>query len=662
MSIYYGKTNSIISSGSGDAELNIAYGLIPPSDTTKLWVRIENKPTSVEITKDNITWDANTSVEVLSDNLENTNSNEIVRAGEYLYFIGGWNNSLTYNKISRYNLLTNTYEDNVITLPYGLTSMKAVTYGDFIYIFYGNTYVPENTTYYFQGRVIKYNWKNNTLYTWKDRAETAIEPPLFRGSFTPYRFGKQIILENGGYPYNATQYPSGGGNIISYMVSSNGSVTVPGNVYKIFNLEKDRFENSVTQTAANTANGLMNLNNLEVRFGGKWSTTEFGISIQPLTVYKNIINEDTLVFADQPSYTPSNLTLKGNLNILLNTNYGLYVFGGSQSTTTSASTASTNIYYLDYATRTWTLKGTDSNLGVNWVACQYNEQTSYGRNRTKLIKCENKILLEENKLLIIPDSDYDDKYILGTIEDINLETSIKNIYIGDSNGKAQEVRFYKYENEKWVGINCSDYIEPTKKNLSFGCQTLEATTTVYTMGITCNIGDLIVASVVARSSGNETVSAGWELIGRSETGNLNQTLAFYKKIATATFEEITVTQASSLRVYISLVNFPGKTTTTLGQWSFNSNAIRGNITLPNKLCVVSASSNLWKSNQPYGYWSYTDVDGNTVENAIPIWRSPYFQQRLGTWVDDSSGIRTLTAPVDGGTDNTIIIGYVEIDD
>lgn len=38
-----------IAAGSGGGELNIAYGLTPPADTSKLWVRIEDEPNSVAV-------------------------------------------------------------------------------------------------------------------------------------------------------------------------------------------------------------------------------------------------------------------------------------------------------------------------------------------------------------------------------------------------------------------------------------------------------------------------------------------------------------------------------------------------------------------------------------------------------------------------------------
>lgn len=38
-----------IAAGGGGGELNIAYGLTPPSDTSKLWVRIANKPSEVTV-------------------------------------------------------------------------------------------------------------------------------------------------------------------------------------------------------------------------------------------------------------------------------------------------------------------------------------------------------------------------------------------------------------------------------------------------------------------------------------------------------------------------------------------------------------------------------------------------------------------------------------
>lgn len=49
MSAIVGK--GILSAGGG-GELNIAYGLTPPTDTSKLWVRMQGKPDTVESTDD----------------------------------------------------------------------------------------------------------------------------------------------------------------------------------------------------------------------------------------------------------------------------------------------------------------------------------------------------------------------------------------------------------------------------------------------------------------------------------------------------------------------------------------------------------------------------------------------------------------------------------
>lgn len=653
----WGIANSKASmGGSGDAELNLAYGLTPPSDTTKIWVRTDKTPTSVEITTEP-TWSDVIETSVIKSDLPSNTFCDIVRAGEYVYIIGGVINSESINKITRYNTITNQFED-VATLPYGVQETKSIVYKDYIYIFYGRTWITD--TYYYQLRMIKFNWKTNTLYTDKygvNKNTNQYDQSYFRGGFNVFRVGKQIFIAFGGTPYQPSYYPSNEYRLYARTSQGEG---VPFYSYDVFDIGEDEFlqlgENALSK---NPPSCVQQINKNCLFFGGYWGGY-LGLSIYNILKGKDIKGEQ-IIEKQIPSTSP--MALFGRYNVLLTTNDGLYVCGGRQNNI-SSSTANTSdkIYYWNYKTQTLTETSYTMPVALPLNSCQYNEQTSYGRSTTYMVKVENKILLEENKLIIIPDVYNDDEYTLGSTNGIDIKTSIQNVYIGNSNGKAEEVRIYKYDGSKWVGINCDDYIE-NKKNLFFGYQWLDTTSTSLTMGITCNVGDLIIASVVARDSGNESVSAGWTLLGRSQVGDLNQTLAFYKKIATSTFEEITITQSTIARIYISMVNFVGKADATMGTFTFTSNAIRGEITLPNKLCLVGASSNLWLTTVPYGFWHYQEAEhGYQVDDAIAFYKSPYFQQRLGNWVDDSGGARMITANISGGANNTIILGYVVIED
>lgn len=185
--------------------------------------------------------------------------------------------------------------------------------------------------------------------------------------------------------------------------------------------------------------------------------------------------------------------------------------------------------------------------------------------------------------------------------------------------------------------------------------------TTLTQSINCKIGDLIIASVIARDSGNETASEGWTLLGRSTTQALNQTLAFYYKIATATTESLTITQSSSARIYISLIALTGKTTATMGSFVVAVQSIGASITLPNKDCIVSASCNLWNTATETARYVY---EGTTQKISVAL--PANVQGRLESWIDyGGGGVRTITPPItpdsNNQTTNDEILGYVIIE-
>ena len=649
----YGIGNVKAKVSGGDANLNIAYGLTPPNDTTKLWVRTDKTPTSVEITTEP-TWSDEIETTALYSSLEDISEAILCRAGEYVYIIGGIENGLSRNVISRYNTITGDYED-VATLPYALNGARAIAYKDYIYIFWGNTITIDSTTYW-QNRMIKFNWKTNKIYTGNFSYLTASY--VFSRNFDIFRVGKLIYFFYGVHPYSYNPKPDS--NNICYDTSTNQSANFGRPV--AYDIEKDEFVDSSNELTENRESSFtQKIDKTGVSFGGVWGNFA-------KTIYNGIMAKGKSLSGTYPFKTQivpnNNYAYYGYKNVVLTTNDKLFICGGRtlNNYTFANLVNSTSIYSLDYATKTFTLTNYTMPTNVDMSSVQYNEQTSYGRGSTYFVEVKNPIELEENKMLIIPDVDNDDEITIGTMNGAEFKASIQSIYIGNSNGKAEEVRLYQYDGTKWVGLNCDDYIPSAKENLILACQWGQIVSTSCKMGIVCNVGDLIVASVIARNSGNETASEGWTLIGRSQIGNYSQTLAFYKKVATSQYEEITITQSPNERIYISLVSFVGNVDATLGDFSLDNNKNYGNITLPsNKICLVSASSALWPNSTPYGDWSYED-ENNQLVDAINVSFGINIQRRLGTWIDDKGGARVIKAnPLTESSGNTIILGYVVIE-
>lgn len=644
--------------GGGGAELNLAYGLTPPSDTSKIWIRTSATPISVEI-NDEPTWSNDLTITSIADDLENYSEVEMVRAGEYVYFIGGYDNtnSTTTSKIKRYNTHTGEFEDMNITLPYGLKNHRCVAYKDYIYIFYGATYVVGR--YYGQERVIKYNWKLNRIYqgiygSYRYYDGNSGTYQYYR-RYCRFRFNvgrmKDIVVFNSGL----CQFPSSSQNYYN-----TSDIVAPYNTggyaqywFYNYNTKTDEFENVSYVSSGGCDKSQPQLIDKNIMmYGGSYSGSPTGNPYMLKLLLGKNEKGNTSINTSSIDFSAIAISMR---NVCLTTNKGFYICGG-------ADTPDNTIHYVDYATKTRTQRAETMPISAQWNDLQYNEQTAYGRSGANFVKVENKILLEENKLMIIPDMYNDDNgETFVDVDGIEFKKAIQNIYIGNSSGYAEEVNAYKYEDNRWVGINCDDYTSPTKKNVAVGCQWGETISTSLTWGITCNVGDLIVASVIARDGGNETASAGWTLLGRSTPSTLGdpkQTLAFFYKIATSTYETITITQSNSARIYISLVNFVGKTTATLGDIKRSSPVVRQSLTLPNKLCLVSAGAYYWTTQEPYEKWEYGDSGNHPVKEAMEVWNDKSTQARLGTWIDDTGGLRYITS---ASADNDIAVGYVEIE-
>lgn len=238
---------------------------------------------------------------------------------------------------------------------------------------------------------------------------------------------------------------------------------------------------------------------------------------------------------------------------------------------------------------------------------------------------------------------------IATLDNTNQTITIDTTSLmGQANVTLQLVDNYGNKFSKIISVDTLD--------LDVVYNIVDVTNTELTQSIECQIGDLIVTTVAARDSGNEVISEGWTLLGKQVGNYLNQDLAFYYKIAEATTESVTVTQTSSARIYISMVAFTGKTTATMGTFEQYDGLLSGSITLPeNKLCLVSAGSNLWNSSSPYPLYNY---QGTT--HYIADLFATTIQGRLGTWIDfGGGGERTIVGTSTG--ENSLIIGYITIE-
>lgn len=594
--------------GGGGADLNLAYALTPPSDTSKIWVKCDT-PSKVEVV-------GNVNTRFLSSGkpyqiVKNQNIPLTftgyyhvsgIKCGDRYIFIQS-NTAQILGETTGASYFKQYYNGNVTNKSMGESSMlgrTAIRNNDtsFTAIFlwgtqtYFKTYelINDNWTftkeksinssgglYWCKSDNYYYvmNYGSNTLYITKVDIETAsITNINIAVSSTPvFPSTVPIVYYNGAL----------------YFIGANGSLSSSAN-YSLYKwVDGTSSFSKVADLISNiTTVGVWEMN----IYNGKIIISQIGQSnqVNKLIIYNIETNEVETI----------NINNSGGVTIIDYATGDIELWGG---------------YDINYTRKT---------IDFNYV-------------------------LEKDTLNILT-GEANNNELLPIIDTPNLvfNLPLTNALLGDVNNIAEPVLMFKYKNGYWNGIN----------NVNWQTSINEETSgTTLTNVVYCNVGDLIVASVVARDSGNESVSSDWTLLGRSQVGELNQTLAFYYKIATSTKESITITQSSNARIYCSMVAFTGKTTATMGTFSFNANSLVGTITLPNKLCVVSVSCNLWDTNVPYPLYTYSPLDSDVVTLAT----NQSTQNRLGTWVDDNGGERTITAPLITPTTNTLIIGYVTIE-
>ena len=186
------------------------------------------------------------------------------------------------------------------------------------------------------------------------------------------------------------------------------------------------------------------------------------------------------------------------------------------------------------------------------------------------------------------------------------------------------------------------------------CAEVSSGTSLET-SVDCTVGDLVIASIITRDT--LTLSDGWTLISTSNvnstdtTGN-GQRLSFAYKYASNITESITVTQASSQRLYITMVALQGATGFVDNGYSY-VNAEAGSITVqkPSGLVLFGCSAPLWSSTSPYPLWI-------TSNDSVIIQLGTSTQSRLSVILDETDDTEvTITS---GGTTSTLIVGSLTI--
>lgn len=187
----------------------------------------------------------------------------------------------------------------------------------------------------------------------------------------------------------------------------------------------------------------------------------------------------------------------------------------------------------------------------------------------------------------------------------------------------------------------------TYKGISYRTQCAEFSsgTSLSATVKNCVAGDLILAAVATRTT--FTPSAGWEVIAASTVvpGDSNsQRITWLKKTATDTQETLTITQASSVRAYITLLAFPSTCTAADNGFTYSSNASSTNVTAnkPEGLAVFACVNPNWASGTRTS-WKCSSPDAELLDLKTST------QPRLAVFVEDgAAGSRTFTSTATSG--------------
>lgn len=122
---------AIASIPSGDASLNLAYGLTPPEDTSKIWVKTSVIPSKVIISNEIV------NIQQAGSIPAGLYGSGVCAIGDDIYVIGGYGPSSNTNTIYKYDTTTETAA-YFAQLPRTLYYPACCALGDYIYIFGGS--------------------------------------------------------------------------------------------------------------------------------------------------------------------------------------------------------------------------------------------------------------------------------------------------------------------------------------------------------------------------------------------------------------------------------------------------------------------------------------------------------------------------------------------
>lgn len=383
------------------AEFNVAFGDTAPEDTSKLWVKTE-EPTAVEVRAN---YDFVGNGELHSGFAAfplKISSSAAAAVGTKVYFFGGTNtdDSTNLNTIYIFDTVTNTIEASSATLQSAARSIAAVVIDTKIYLFGG--YPVVNTIQVFD--------------TVTDTIETlSVTLPTAAYGICAAAIGTKI-----------------------YLLGGHASGTTILNKISIFNTDTNTMETLTNTLPTNICSAPVAVFGTKIYiFGGNWTASKVTETIR---IYDTDTNTVTTSSATLPSAlqdlaiasigTKSYLFGGTSGGVLNSTCYKFYMF---DAVTDTIETLSPTLPSLCYSTSAAAV-GTDIYIGC----VRYNELIY--RFPVAIDLPENHLLIEaslsDNLFKLFP----------------NMDMGVKNVYLGNAEGKAEKVVAALYKDGEWKEI------------------------------------------------------------------------------------------------------------------------------------------------------------------------------------------------------------------
>ena len=400
----------------GGAKLNIAYGDTAPDDTTKLWVKTA-EPLSVEV-KLNADFVGNEEMENGIATLSKQRDGEgVVAVGNNLYIISGGSSSSTNRTVNIYifDTITMTMTTATATMPNALWTMSAEAVGTDIYIFGGERV---STNLVLSNMIYKYDTVN-------DKITTLTTLPSYRQLMGSAVVGKKIYLFGGRASSSDIGTRNDSSAIIVYDTEYNTVQTLTTKLpYAVNRVGTASVGTKIYLFGGYSVSNSVTYNTISI----------FDTETDQIETLQDISLSQTMAGMSAESigkkiYLFGGWTLDSSVNKMLNT---IAVFD----------TESKEFHVLDTA-----LPIAIRDMGSATIGSKAFLVGGYGPSTSPINAFIVSIDLPENNMLIELSGS---KNMFNLLP--NMEMGVKNVYLGNADGKGERVAAALYKDGSWVDI------------------------------------------------------------------------------------------------------------------------------------------------------------------------------------------------------------------